>query len=214
LSLLGGLHGVRVLERGEWYRLFTSLWLHADVGHLLANALGLSIGAGVLEQRLGRTWAWALFFTGATLGAVFSLALNAPDTVSVGASGAILCLLLAAFVLSFRGTAQSGRRVQFWLVFALLPSLLQPLLLFGAPAQALGIDFASHAGGALAGLVCGGFLLKHWRLRDAAPPYSRLARGVAVIGVVVCALSTCLAYVAYDAHKGDHSASMRYTPPA
>jgi membrane associated rhomboid family serine protease len=214
LSVLGGLHGVLVLERGEWYRLFTSPWLHADGWHLIANAVGLAIGAGVLEQRLGRAWAGALFFIGATFGALFSLALNAPTTVSVGASGAILCLLLAAFVLSFRGTVQSGRRAQFWLVFALLPSLFQPLLLLGVPAHALGIDFANHAGGALAGLICGGWLLKRWRLRDAVPPYTRAARAVATVGVVAYTLSACSVYVAYGAHKSDHSGSMRYTPPA
>ena len=57
----------------------------------------------VLETVLGRAWTAALFFLEALGGSILSIALNPPTMVSVGASGASVAMLAAAF-----GGARTG----------------------------------------------------------------------------------------------------------
>lgn len=92
---------------GEWYRLLTGAFLHLPpdtsfgVMHLVFNMLALWNLGRTVEGQLGRARYLALYLLAAVGGSVLVYAV-APDTVTVGASGAIFGLGAAYYVISRR----------------------------------------------------------------------------------------------------------------
>lgn len=85
---LGTAHAAAIRD-GQWWRLVTSLTLHADSAHLLGN---LTIGGGViilLCRELGSGLAWSLLLAAGTLGNLANAWLQAPGHRSLGASTAV-----------------------------------------------------------------------------------------------------------------------------
>jgi len=186
LVALGGLNRTLVLEQGEWTRLFSAALLHADVVHLALNGLCLYLAGAALESFVGRRWFFALFVIGAVGGSLLSLAINPPSVVSVGASGAIMGLLAAAFVLSFRYPSGALRtQIQMVSLQVLVPSLI-PLAVSRTGQH---IDFAGHLGGALSGVVVGLALLKTWRADSTRPAFLPVAAALCAAGALAFAWS-------------------------
>src|SRR5690349_9822701 len=91
------------VARGQWWRLFTAMWLHADVGHLAANAVFGAILLGFAMGRFGTgTGLLAAYLAGAG-GNVLAWLFSLEQHRNLGASGMVMgCLgLLAAQSLSF-----------------------------------------------------------------------------------------------------------------
>lgn len=155
LATLGGLNRELVLG-GEWYRLITAPMLHASIEHLLFNCVGLLFIGFIVEKWAGSAWLSALFIIGMLGGAIGSLLANPPEAISVGASGAILGLLAAAFVSSFRFDryTRARARIQLRCVQLLVPSLLPISLASGQ------VDYAAHFSGALSAGVVAWLLLR------------------------------------------------------
>lgn len=184
LVAFGGLNRVLVVESGEWQRLFSAALLHADLVHLALNGFCLYLAGAALESLVGRRWFFALFVVGAVCGSLAALALNPPNVVSVGASGAIMGLLAAAFVSSFRILSGALRlQVQMATLQVLIPSLI-PIALVRTGGH---VDYANHLGGALSGLVLGFLLLKTWRAESPRPAFLPLAAAVSVAGALAFA---------------------------
>jgi len=180
LVALGALAKPLVLGQGEWHRLLTAAFLHGGPVHLLFNGLALWMAGMVLEPLLGRAWLIALFFIGALGGSLMSLAINPPNIVSVGASGAIMALLAAATVVAFRLPDGAERnRVLQGLLRILIPSLI-PLATVRSGTR---VDFAAHLGGALIGFASGGALLALWPRASPRPRLQGAAAAVAVLGL-------------------------------
>jgi rhomboid protease GluP len=183
-----------VFERGEWHRLFTVALLHGGVLHILMNGLALwSIGPD-LERMIGRAWLFILFFLGAVGGALGSIAWNSTEIVSVGASGAIMCLIAAAFVILFRSRLERRWDVQWELLRAVLLSLVP--LIYGNGRT--GIDGGAHLGGALAGLLFGGLLWAIWKDQGPAPRLAHTARVLAGLAVLVFGIAIYRATVLHE----------------
>jgi len=53
---LGGMMGNLVIERGEWFRLFTATLLHGNLEHIIFNGIAFWFAGSVLEKLLGRAW--------------------------------------------------------------------------------------------------------------------------------------------------------------
>lgn len=91
---LGLLNNMLILKDGQWWRLFTALTLHADVGHLVANLVS-GIGLGLLANRTfgaGLTWLFTLL--GGALGNLLTAWFYAPKLhFNYGASTAIFATL-------------------------------------------------------------------------------------------------------------------------
>jgi membrane associated rhomboid family serine protease len=90
------LHGVAA---GEWYRLFTAMFLHFGVLHLLMNMYALWILGRELEGVLGRLRFAALYVLAGIGGNVAAYVLGAQNQSSAGASTAVFGLMAATFVI-------------------------------------------------------------------------------------------------------------------
>ena len=88
-----------ILEDYEIWRLFTSMFLHSDYLHLFMNMFALLLYGSLVEKFFKTHEYLIIYFVSGFLGNIFTLLLYPPNTLSVGASGAIFGLLGAAFVL-------------------------------------------------------------------------------------------------------------------
>jgi rhomboid protease GluP len=176
---------------GEWWRVVAAPMLHANFGHLLANAVALLIAGSVLEVMVGRIWFGATYVVSALAGALLSVLLGANFTVSVGASGAIMGVVAAATVVGL-----VRRRREFGIeAFRLLISVLIPILgtsVWGGAAAAH-IDHFAHFGGAIGGALMALVLLGIWKADDAVPGRRLIAQ--AIVGVGCLALFASAAEV-------------------
>ena len=143
----------RVLERGEYYRMFTSGFLHADWMHLLFNMLGLYFFGGDLESAAG-PFRFLLIYVGSILGGgIASLALhgNTPYR-ALGASGGVYGVLLSHIFLF------PGSTLMVFPIPVPLPSWLYAILFIlasirGIRSRSDAIGHDAHLGGAVAGLL-------------------------------------------------------------
>jgi membrane associated rhomboid family serine protease len=88
------------LPRREYWTAITSGFVHADLGHLLFNALTYWFFAFPIERVIGTPRFVALYFTGllaSDLGTYFKHR-HDPQYACLGASGAILAVLFASIV--------------------------------------------------------------------------------------------------------------------
>jgi membrane associated rhomboid family serine protease len=89
---LGELDAARV-QSGQWWRAWTALTLHLDVGHLIAN-LGAGVWFGYLAARaLGSGMSWLLIVNGAALANWLEAELGPASHRAVGASTAVFTAL-------------------------------------------------------------------------------------------------------------------------
>jgi rhomboid protease GluP len=178
LVALGGLQYLLTIGQGQWYRIFSGPLLHANLIHILFNGAALLLAGYVLERAAGRLWFAAFFVVGALGGACGSLLANPYNLVSVGASGAIMGLFTALFVISFRYTNRQDRaNLQRRAIQILIPSLL-PL----ASAAKVKVDYGAHVGGAIAGAIAAYVLLNFWQERDSRPGFRWVAISIVALG--------------------------------
>jgi len=88
----GGLTSVSVICNAEWWRIFVSFFLHSGVLHLGGNMIALWILGAWLEKSFGPYDMLIVYLSSGIAGQISS-ALFLPNSVSVGASGAIFGLL-------------------------------------------------------------------------------------------------------------------------
>jgi len=168
--LLGSADAEKIVQ-GQWWRAFTALTLHADLGHALGNA---SVGAlfwTLLARRLGPALSsWAVL-AAAVAGNLITAHLARSHFVSVGASTAVFAALGAVALLE--AAAGAGRRA-----FLAAGSGVALLGFLGTGKEA---DLLAH----LFGFLCGagaGLLLA--QLVPRAPRRSLLQPVVASLALV------------------------------
>jgi membrane associated rhomboid family serine protease len=175
----GALYGPLVAQ-GEWWRLLTSAFLHANLVHIALNMLMLWWFGRALEGLLGRGRFLGIYLVSALAGAAGALLVN-PAAFTVGASGAIFGILGAGVVLE-------RRRIYVFGGGALGVVLLNVLFTFAVPNISIGGHFGGLVGGALAVLALAGFGRGH-------PAYRRIDLVTVASLVGVAALSVAVAYV-------------------
>jgi membrane associated rhomboid family serine protease len=89
-----------LVKRAEYSRLITSGFVHADVGHLVFNAITFYSFAFSLERYIGTLLFLLLYFAGLLLGNVGTYFKHRgdPNYGCLGASGAILAVMFASIV--------------------------------------------------------------------------------------------------------------------
>jgi rhomboid protease GluP len=166
---------------GDWWRLFTYMFLHGGVMHIAFNMWCLW-DLGALCESLYGPWTYAgVYLITGVAGGLASVAWN-PGVLSVGASGAIFGLagaLIASFYLGEFSVPRVGLR-------PILTSLLVFAgfnLFFGSLFP--GIDNACHVGGLVSGLILGALIAR------IAPHHDAPLRRVGVLTVVAFGLVGC-----------------------
>lgn len=90
----GASSSVGLFGRGEWWRPFTGLFLHADLLHLIGNLVGGAIFSALVCKSVGPWRGWFLILACGTLGNLLTAALRYPDEfLSIGASTAVFAAL-------------------------------------------------------------------------------------------------------------------------
>lgn len=144
-----GAFQLRALWQGEWYRLFTSMFLHWNVEHLFSNMIVLYYVGAIVERRLGAVSYTALYVLSGLAGNIFSMGYefftNAYGS-SAGASGAVFGVegALLFLVMAHRGKLEymTAGRVAFAIAFSLYCGFTSP-----------GVNNAAHVGGVLMGFA-------------------------------------------------------------
>lgn len=146
--LLWGANFRPITIEGEWWRLFTSTFLHIGIFHLLMNMYALVYIGLLLEPYLGRTRFLSAYLISGLSGSMASIFWN-DLTISAGASGAIFGLYGVFLALLTTKLIDKAART---------PLLISMgVFVFYNLANGLkeGIDNAAHIGGLLSGLMIG-----------------------------------------------------------
>lgn len=138
-----------LIAGGEWWRLLTSMFLHAGLLHIVFNGYALLMFGSMVENLYGTRRFLILFLVTGLLAGVTTYAFGPLNSVGVGASGAIFGIFGAfiAYNLRRRSSVQSMAALR-W-AFTML--LLNAFLAFSFRA----IDWRAHLGGLVAGIVAG-----------------------------------------------------------
>lgn len=131
----------------EPWRLITAAFLHADLGHLACNGVGVVLLLPRAEARFGSSRAWVVFLSCAVVGSLVSevprLLLERPHS-TVGASGG-LCGVVGALYVAHRraGEEREARRLRDWAFLIAVVSFVP------------GVNGLAHLGGVLLGALWG-----------------------------------------------------------
>ncbi len=162
------------VAHGEWWRLLSSGFLHANAIHIGFNMFVLLQLGRLLEPALGRL-RFGLIYVVAMLSGAFGVLLLEPNAYTVGASGAVFGLMGAAVA------AMRARGIDPFASGLGGTIALNLLITFTIP----GISIGGHVGGLIGGFICGHLLV------DVGPRYLKDptlvlvaagALGVAVLG--------------------------------
>jgi membrane associated rhomboid family serine protease len=134
---------------GDWWRLFTSMFLHYGPIHLGLNMLALWWFGSAVELVLGRGRYLLVYVVSGLAGSAGTL-LFAPQSLTVGASGAIFGILGAALVLERQRTYVLGGG-------ALGIIVINLIFTFAIPGISIGGHLGGLAGGALSTLALSRF---------------------------------------------------------
>ena len=141
-----GLAGVYVLQ-GQWYRVFTSAFLHADLMHIAFNMIALWQVGGLVELIYG-TPRMATIYVVALIGGGLTVIQFAPNVLTIGASGAIFGLFGALAVAGLR-LGKPGRDIMQQTTGIIVINLLITFF------PGTNISWEAHLGGLIAGTLCG-----------------------------------------------------------
>lgn len=145
----------QLVENGEIWRLFTALFLHASVPHILFNMTSL-FAVGTLAERLYGSGKFLAIYIGAGLigslcSFVFAVLSGQMNELGVGASGAIFGVAGALVAIRFHGSDVIPERLRRRVSSSMAPLVAVSLIFAYLTPH---IDNAAHVGG-----LCGGILL-------------------------------------------------------
>lgn len=167
------------IRDGEYYRLFTAMFLHLNLMHLLFNSWALYVLGQDVEALFGTPRFAIVYFLGGLSGSLASFIFSSAP--SVGASGAIFAIFGAEMVYFYQHRAlygEAGRRHLNQLIFIMLLNL--GLGLFSTTgATDFRIDNAAHIGGLVGGVVLAWFIGPEYQVRQDP----RTDSGLAVVDV-------------------------------
>jgi len=134
-----------LVKNGEYYRLFTCIFLHIGIMHLLCNMYSLYIIGREVENLFGKIKYIIIFILSGIFGSIMSLAFT-HNTISSGASGAIFGLLGALLYFGMHYRTYLGEAIK----RSIIPIIVVNLII-GFFAE--GIDLAAHIGGLVGGVL-------------------------------------------------------------
>lgn len=178
---LGALQPLAIAS-GQYWRLFSAMFLHAGLLHIGFNLYALYLFGSMIESNLGRTQFVLIYFVTGFVASATSYLFMPVNGIGVGASGAIFGIFGAFIAYNYRRRHLAMASAN--LRWAAMLLVLNALLAFGVGA----IDVWAHVGGLVAG-VAAGFVAEGWgpssqrRLIRIAGFAALIAIGVAMVVV-------------------------------
>ncbi len=125
-------------------RMFTSMFIHANIAHIAFNLVALAYMGGFAEKAIGIPRYLSAYFLSGVFAAFFHgiiahYLLNNGQVLLVGASGAISGILGMS-------AALGNRQAYYWLVFQIVFAFMDSV-------SSIPIAFTAHIGGFIAGLL-------------------------------------------------------------
>lgn len=149
LVSLGALYEPLV-RQGQWWRLFTCMFLHTGILHLFMNMASLYLTGMLLERITGSGKFLAGYLISGIVAAWVSLWWHEEPVVAAGASGAVFGLYGMLLALAVSKLFDTSTKKMFLI---LLAGTAGYSLLMGFLSE--GIDNSAHVGGLAAGLLIG-----------------------------------------------------------
>lgn len=145
----GASYAPYIIEDREYYRLFTSMFMHFGINHIANNMLVLFVMGGYLERALGKVKYLILYLlsgVGANVVSTIYYYNSKGNAVAAGASGAVFAVVGALFgvILLNRGYLEDLSHRQIGIMIALT-------LYHGFSSG--GVDNAAHVGGLILGFL-------------------------------------------------------------
>ena len=145
----GAAYAPLILDEGEWYRIFTCMFLHFGAPHLINNMLVLFVLGQRLEPVTGKLRFLLIYIAGGLGGNLISLFFDMRTgdyALSAGASGAVFAVMggMLYVIIRHRGRVADLTMKQMLIMAAFS-------LYFGFASE--GVDNAAHAGGLLCGFL-------------------------------------------------------------
>ncbi len=140
-----------LVKNGDFFRLFTSIFLHIGIIHYLSNVYALEIIGKQVETFFGHFKTLIIFIYSGIIGNLVSLLLMENNTISAGASGAIFGLMGALLYFSFNQRTYMSVALK----KQILPVIVLNLMIsFMVPS----INLFAHVGGLIGGAIVAGAL--------------------------------------------------------
>lgn len=163
----GAMYVPFVMEQGEYYRLFTSIFLHFGFEHLMSNMVMLVLIGWNLEIEVGKIKFIIIYILSGLGGNILSawLEMQTGDyAVSAGASGAIFGIIGTLLYVAIRNKGRIGDITGRGLVFMIILSLY-----YGFTSS--GVDNMAHIGGLISGFILG--VLLYWKRNNKRSTFPR-----------------------------------------
>lgn len=145
LSTLGG-NNIVLVQKGEVWRLFTSMFLHVSFVHLLLNMYSLNILGRQIETFLGKTKFIIIYIVSGLCGSLLSAATMDTNIIAVGASGAIFGLAGALLYFGYHYRTYLGDALRRQIIPVIVINLLIGCMISG-------VDNFCHVGGLVGGIL-------------------------------------------------------------
>lgn len=152
----GAMYVPYLIQRGEYYRLFSSMFLHFGYDHLVNNMIVLVAMGWNLELDIGKVKFLIVYFVSGLAGNALSAWWDIQTgsmAISAGASGAIFGIIGALLYVAIRNRGRIGDISGRGLVFMIVLTLY-----YGFTSG--GVDNMAHIGGLLAGFLSGVLLYR------------------------------------------------------
>lgn len=169
------LYGPNVREYGEYYRLITGGFLHADIFHLLFNCYSLYIIGSQLEGFMGKTKYIIIYLFSLLLGSLMSITLG--DYPSIGASGAVFGLMGSLLYFGYHYRVYLGSTLKSQIIPLIIINLIYGFMVSG-------IDNFAHIGGLIGGIL----------ITMALGVKYKSSKSEKINGMIITAIFTCFMF--------------------
>ncbi|QSO52322.1 rhomboid family intramembrane serine protease [Alicyclobacillus curvatus] len=179
----GALDWPDVVSGGQWWRLFTAMFVHLSLTHIGLNMVSLA-SLYVVEWLMGSWMFLTTYLVSGLVGNLAILLIGAHNVPSAGASGAIFGIFGVALYMSFKGILTKAARNQLLIVLVIN-------LAYGFSSPDIGNS--AHIGGLIAGVFLAAWLL--------AKPQLRYAKGVRYLSIGLSIVTVVALILALPGHS-------------
>lgn len=153
------------ITQGEYYRLFTSMFLHADLMHLFLNCIALYAFGEEIEAIFGWVRFGVIYVLGGLAGSVASYVITQGN--SIGASGAVFAVFGALLAYYLHNRQLYGQLAYDRLRNLGMVAVINLVIGFASnvPGSPVRIDNAAHIGGAIGGFILAWFLSPRFKVQ-------------------------------------------------